>query len=484
LEDRLTETSRDVRQLVEKLFVKKNKVNLKMFRIKVDFYSGEETNLFLGSCISDVIKDTGNRVSGAMDLHDVSLQKSCTAGGRKVIMVSEFSLADDVIPVFRVYDRDGQPCPRDEERINQPGKFTWRKEAILFMTPPQNNDVINDLALQNKSIHLLLRRKSDNYESPKTFEFQYIPHPEDGRIEVCLICQFKLDTVGLADVELPKTKQSGPRRPRRKFVLKRKPECGDKRMRYSSSYSSTSDSSASSPLSQCESGFSEEEEIQQDLDLQDIPSDIIPLHLMPAISEIVDRSIDFDALKPESLRILPTDMEIKEDDIVLETPQLVEFNTDLNTDQNTDLNYEPFADLNTPKPFDESSDIFSQSFWSAPSQSSRKTSVILRLRDEIVTDDCRREKRPVQVVGPSRREVSLSLKEMMENDSPRDDVYEEESSILTSFPLLIVGLMLLIMFGSLLHQNLDISSFVLIMLVTIGGVSLVAHSQKIKNHDQ
>merc|ERR1719204_2031876 len=73
LGDRLTETSRDVRQLVEKLFV---------------------------------IKDTGNRVSGAMDLHDVSLQKSCTAGGRKVIMVSEFSLADDVIPVFRVYDRD------------------------------------------------------------------------------------------------------------------------------------------------------------------------------------------------------------------------------------------------------------------------------------------------------------------------------------------------------------------------------------------
>ena len=221
LEDRLTETSRDVRQLVEKLFVKKNKVNLKMFRIKVDFYSetrDSETNLFLGSCTSDVIKDTGNRVSGAMDLHDVSLQKSCTAGGRKVIMVSEFSLANDVIPVFRVYDRDGQPCPRDEERINQPGKFTWRKEAILFMTPAQNNDVINDLALQNKSIHLLLRRKSDNYESPKTFEFQYIPHPEDGRIEVCLICQFKLDTVGLADVELPKTKQSGPRRPRRKFV--------------------------------------------------------------------------------------------------------------------------------------------------------------------------------------------------------------------------------------------------------------------------
>ena len=70
--------------------------------------------------------------------------------------------------------------------------------------------------------------------------------------------------------------------------LKRKPECVDKRMRYSSSYSSTSDSSASSPLSQYESGFSEEEEIQQDLDLQGIPSNFIPPHLMPAISEIVD----------------------------------------------------------------------------------------------------------------------------------------------------------------------------------------------------
>ena len=196
---------------------------------------------------------------------------------------------------------------------------------------------------------------------------------------------------------------------------------------------------------------------------------------MPAITEIVD----FDALKPESLRILPTDMEIKEDDIALETPQLFELNTDLNTDLNTELT----TDLNTPKPFEENFDMFSQSFRSASSPSSRKTSVILKLRDEIVTDDCRRERRPVQVVGPSRREVSQphELKERMENDSLRDDVYEEESSILASFPLLIVALMLLIMFGSLVHQNLDISSFVLIILFTIGGVSFVAHSQKTKN---
>ena len=218
LADRLRDKSKDTRQIVERLFVKKNKSNLKIFRIKVDFYS--ETNLLLGSCISDAIRDTGNRVCGAMDIHDVSLQKSCTAGGRKVIMVSEFSLADDVIPIFRVFDSDGQNCPEDEQRINQPHekKFTWRKESILFMTPAQNIDVINDLANHNKRLHLLFKRKSDDYESPSSFEFQYVPHPEERRFGLCIICDHNVDTAGEQRVvELPKARQSGPRNRRRRI---------------------------------------------------------------------------------------------------------------------------------------------------------------------------------------------------------------------------------------------------------------------------
>ena len=201
LTDRLGSRDKDLAQLVEKHFSGKNKINLRMFRIKVDFYC--ETGLHLGSCISEAIKDTGSRACGAMDIHDVSVQKSCTAGGRKVFMVSEFGLADDVIPVFQVYDNDGRHCPEDDLRINQPDEWRLkrRKESIHFITPPQNNDVIYNFEILNKSLRLLFKRKSDNYESPTSFKFQYVHHPEDiSSGGICFICDLKVDTAGDDDV--------------------------------------------------------------------------------------------------------------------------------------------------------------------------------------------------------------------------------------------------------------------------------------------
>ena len=64
----------------------------------------DETGSHIGFAVSETIKETGNKNSGAMDLHDVRAQRSCTRGGRKIFMESEYSLTKDV---FQVYDEAG-----------------------------------------------------------------------------------------------------------------------------------------------------------------------------------------------------------------------------------------------------------------------------------------------------------------------------------------------------------------------------------------
>ena len=65
--------------------------------------------------------------------------RSCSFGGRKVVMVAEFGLAKDVIPVFQLYSPQGERLVAEEEKINQPDKekTVIRKGSILFITPPQ-----------------------------------------------------------------------------------------------------------------------------------------------------------------------------------------------------------------------------------------------------------------------------------------------------------------------------------------------------------
>ena len=98
-------------------FTGTNNPNLKKFRLKAEFHS-------LGSLVetatSDTIIDTGDRNVGAMEIQNVIPQKSGVAGGSEVCMISEFPLASDVIPVFRVVNSEGQSCPEWEGRINQP----------------------------------------------------------------------------------------------------------------------------------------------------------------------------------------------------------------------------------------------------------------------------------------------------------------------------------------------------------------------------
>ena len=65
----------------------------------------DETGSHIGFAVSETIKDTGNKNSGAMDLHDVSAQRSCTRGGRKIFM--EFGRVQEDLYGVRVQPDQG-----------------------------------------------------------------------------------------------------------------------------------------------------------------------------------------------------------------------------------------------------------------------------------------------------------------------------------------------------------------------------------------
>ena len=65
----------------------------------------DETGSHIGFAVSETIKETGNKNSGAMDLHDVRAQRSCTRGGRKIFM--EFGRVQEDLYGVRVQPDQG-----------------------------------------------------------------------------------------------------------------------------------------------------------------------------------------------------------------------------------------------------------------------------------------------------------------------------------------------------------------------------------------
>lgn len=179
--------------------------------------------------------------------------------------------------------------------------------------------------------------------------------------------------------------------------------------------------------SQYESGFSEEE--------MDIPS-ILP-DLIPIIN-----SVDFDALILDPVTVCKDAEE----------------------------------DLNTPRPFEGKSDVFSQSFRndlssnldSNFSSADYKRRFILERRDDIKSDGLKRkEKAPVQLAGPVRREEPVQVES--------DEDFEEESFDLTNFPLLVLALILVMIVWSLLYPSAGLPGLVVSgLLAAVGGYAWVS----------
>jgi hypothetical protein len=128
-----------------------------------------------------------------MDLYDVTPLRSCASGGRKVVMIAEFGLARDVIPVFQLYSSQGERLAEEEKRVTQPDrdKTVIRKGSIIFITPPQPQaEVIFE---QGWVIKVCAMRRSDSMVGAVKFAFEYVPH---HFYQPCIFCALGPDVMG------------------------------------------------------------------------------------------------------------------------------------------------------------------------------------------------------------------------------------------------------------------------------------------------
>ena len=140
LGDRL-EISRDEAEQYKKHFVgDQGGINLMKIRLKVTFYNAVGV-LICSSISPQTVVDNGNKKIGCLKLYDCTPRKSHPSGGRKVIMIGEYNLADDVVPRFEVYDADGNHRPDVDDFIMQPIKspstMAIKNTTIIFLSPAQ-----------------------------------------------------------------------------------------------------------------------------------------------------------------------------------------------------------------------------------------------------------------------------------------------------------------------------------------------------------
>jgi len=242
LADRLrTELGTDCAQTIEmyeKIF--KNANSLKRICLKVEFFT--EDGQQCGSDVSAPIVDTGNKAIGSMDFYDATPHKSCVLGGRKVIMVSEYTLDKSVSPIFQVFDQNDQHQPEFDQFLVQPHKdeINLKNQTIIFITPNQPMLAKIGEYLENYKIKLLAKRLGDGYTSPKMFNFRYIDHQVDN----CPFCDHKVDSDEHVQIEAgidrPKPRQ------KKRVMHNTRVYNNEKRKRV---YSTDDDSIASSALS-------------------------------------------------------------------------------------------------------------------------------------------------------------------------------------------------------------------------------------------
>jgi len=185
LMDRLGKSHEDDVATYEKLFKGKNSKNMKRLRIKVDFI----TPFFHYSGVSlQTIVDTGNKDIGAMDFVEAHPLSSCSRGGRRVMLVSEYPLSRSITPVWIVSgpDEEGEKERPDLTRLLvQPTEVEVRNTQVIFVTPAQPN--LHCLPPLH-TIKLAVTRADDGHLSnqfPWTFEAH-----EWGN---CLQCDWDVD---------------------------------------------------------------------------------------------------------------------------------------------------------------------------------------------------------------------------------------------------------------------------------------------------
>ena len=110
-----------------------------------------------------------------------------------MVMISDYQLADDVIPRFEVYDSDGNHRPDLDNFVIQLDKsasnMAIKNTTIIFLSPAQPNLEKIQLEIGNFSLKLVAYRQRDRMTS-KAFAFEYTDS-----------CDHQMDADGEAKIE-------------------------------------------------------------------------------------------------------------------------------------------------------------------------------------------------------------------------------------------------------------------------------------------
>ena len=140
-------------------------------RIKVDIFSNFSGDL-VASGVSDTIINTESNRVGAFEIHDVIPRISCSEGGRKIVMISEFSTSD-IKPRFQLWGPNGRIEDDSSFHLKQPENVNKVQNTIIFICPSQ--PYLDFFVKNGFQIKLVAVRTSDSVES-KQFDFDYVPH--------------------------------------------------------------------------------------------------------------------------------------------------------------------------------------------------------------------------------------------------------------------------------------------------------------------
>ena len=116
-----------------------------------------------GSALSPVIIDSKDKDVAIIKFFDVTPLINCVNGGRKIVMISEFELADNVVPVLQVYDSNGIHTPDMDQYLTQPREFKRKNLSIIFITQPQKNFPNIQKNLDSFKIKLVGKIQWDGY---------------------------------------------------------------------------------------------------------------------------------------------------------------------------------------------------------------------------------------------------------------------------------------------------------------------------------
>lgn len=175
------------------------KIELHRCRIEAEFMD-ENWVMVCPPILSQDINNSRHNDVGALELHDMSDPKSsCTKGGFKVLLSSEFKAPtlktkSDTVPIRAVFviERNDMVILADkiysefqQIRLDQ-NNFQVHQNTITFRVPPQTQSVLKHISRNQDILKIALYRPHDERFSKTKFRFDYIDHVV-GECNFCAI---------------------------------------------------------------------------------------------------------------------------------------------------------------------------------------------------------------------------------------------------------------------------------------------------------